>query len=101
LLGGALEPLGELPQPIKPAVTATPSAISNMLLRQRRLGRSPKHNRAASETPAPLKISSFTAEAVAAVVETVSVLETGVVPLIWAWAGLSAQVGGSLAVPWP
>jgi hypothetical protein len=83
LLGDEFVPLGELPpQPTIPAIAAIQSTGSDILLRQRRRGRSPKHNRAASETPAPLKSSSRPIEAVAAVVETVSVLETGVPAVI-------------------
>jgi hypothetical protein len=88
-------------QPITPPITNRQRAAASSPPRQRRRGNAPRKISAAKANPVLLNFLSSSAIALAAVVETVSVLEPEEVPVICACDGLRAQVGGLFGVPWP
>src|SRR5438105_10443245 len=97
-----LAPPALLPlQPTTPLTDTRHRIATSSLPRHRRRGSTPRKTNAASARRYLSNILSGVAAALAAVVETVRVLETGELPVTCACDGPKEQVGGLFGVPWP
>ena len=99
--GGVPEP--ELPplQPSVPPKATRHRRVNRRPPRHRRRGSTPRKSNTASAKRYLSNSPAGVADAVAAVVETVSVLEIGELPVTCACDGLREQVGGLFGVPCP
>ena len=102
-MGVLPEPLEllEPPQPSMPPRVMKHRATSRSLPRHCRLGIVPSKSNPAKAINGWLNVFCSLTDALAAIVETVNVLEIGELPVTCTWAGLSEQVGGSFGVPCP
>lgn len=99
-----MPPLPVEPLPLQPSIAPAPTMkirASKVSSRQRRRGTKPRNRNAANTLPAFFQSAPSRAELLAAVVETVNVVEAPEFPVMVVCAGLRLQVGVSVAVPWP